>query len=175
MRNMRKHSIRSAIILCAVFLYLLGSGTHALAQPATLLGSRAPEVRAVSVKNENIQVPARGEVTVVVFWNSRYRLSLDALVGVERIWEAYGEKGIACVGFNDMGEDDRVVRQLIDQMKIGFPLASGPASSSAAVSYKLRGVPAIFVIDRSGAIIHVREGWDRRAESEIKQALVKTL
>ncbi|HAN86162.1 MAG: TlpA disulfide reductase family protein [Bacillota bacterium] len=171
MSSMRRRVIWYSVVLLAVSMLVIGHGWSVLAQPATLIGSKAPEVRTVGVKNESIQVPARGSVTVVVFWNSKYRLSLDALAGVQRVWEAYRERGVECVGFNDMEEADRAVRQLAEQMNLGFPLVSGRAASSAAVAYKLRGVPAVFVIDRSGVIIHVREGWDRNTEPDLKDRI----
>lgn len=60
-------------------------------------------------------------------------------------------------------------------MNIGFVLVSGRAASSAAVAYRLRGVPAVFVVDRSGVIVYVREGWDKKAESEIREIISKAL
>lgn len=167
MCSARERAIRSSVVLLTVSMLLIGHSWSVLAQPATLVGSKAPELRAVGARNESIQVPARGSVTVVVFWNSKYRLSLDALAGVQRVWEACRKRGVECVGFNDMEEGDRVVKQLVDQMNLGFPLVSGREASSAAVAYKLRGVPAVFVIDRSGVIIHVKEGWDRNTEPEL--------
>lgn len=167
MCSMYKRAIRWSVVILAVLIIVIGHDWPVLAQPATLVGSKAPEVRVVGVRNESIDVPARGSVTVVVFWNSKYRLSLDALAGVQRVWESYRERGVECVGLNDMEEADRAVRQLVDQMNLGFPVASGRGASSAAAAYKLRGVPAVFVIDRSGVIIHVKEGWDRKTESEI--------
>jgi peroxiredoxin len=162
-----KRAIGSSVILLVVSMLVIGHGWSVLAQPTTLVGLKAPKVKTVGVKNESIQVPALGSVTVVVFWNSKYRLSLDALAGIQRVWEACRRKGVECVGFNDMEEADRVVKQLADQMNLGFPVASGRGASSAAAAYKLRGVPAVFVIDRSGVIIYVKEGWDRKTESEI--------
>lgn len=175
MCNMRRRTIGPAIALVSMLMLLAGHGSTVLAQPSILVGSRAPEIKAVGVRNESVQVPARGGITVLVFWNSKYRLSLDALAAMQGIWEAYGARGVVCVGLNDLGEEDRAVEQLAERMNIGFVLVSGRAASSAAVAYRLRGVPAVFVVDRSGVIVYVREGWDKKAESEIREIISKAL
>jgi len=104
---------------------------------------------------------------LVVFWNTKYRLSADALGAIQRLHNRYSARGLLCVGINDLGEDARVVGQFVSGLGAAFPVIGGPAGPSAAAAYRVRGVPVVYVIDRSGTVSYVREGWDKRAEDEV--------
>lgn len=148
----------------------LGAG-GATAQPASLLGGSAPAVRAVSLDGGEVVIPSRGKVMLVVFWNTKYRLSADALGAIGRLYDRHCARGLLCVGINDLGEDGRAVSQFLSGLKVAFPVVGGPAGPSAAAAYRVRGVPVVYVIDRSGTVSYVREGWDKRAEDEVSRKL----
>jgi hypothetical protein len=163
----RRVSAAALLTLAALMAGLaLGAG-EALAQPASLLGGLAPAVRATSLDGGEVVIPARGKVMLVVFWNTKYRLSADALGAIQRLHDRRRAGGLLCVGINDLGEDARVASQFVSGLGVTFPVVGGPAGPSAAAAYRVRGVPVVYVVDRSGAVSYVREGWDRRAEDEV--------
>ncbi len=104
---------------------------------------------------------------LVVFWNTKYRLSADALVAIQRLHDRHRTRGLLCVGIDDLGEDGRAVSQFVSGLGVAFPVVSGPAGPSAAAAYRVRGVPVVYIVDRSGTVSYVREGWDKRAEDEV--------
>lgn len=168
--------LASALLTLAAFTagLLLGSG-EARAQPASLLGGSAPAVRATSLDGGEVVIPARGKVMLVVFWNTKYRLSADALGAIQRLHSRYNARGLLCVGIDDLGEDARVIGQFVSGLGVTFPVIGGPAGPSAAASYRVRGVPVVYLVDRSGAVSYVREGWDKRAEDEVAKKMVEAL
>ncbi|MEA4882562.1 MAG: hypothetical protein VB144_02680 [Clostridia bacterium] len=161
----------SAAAVVVAFLVCL----PAFAQPSSLVGSAAPRVSIEGAHREIVAIPSPGKVTVVLFWNSRYRLSVEALAALGRIWDACKGRGLVCAGLSDVGEDASVVRQAGQQAGVSFPLAGGTAASDAAVLYRVRGVPVLFVINRSGQITYVREGWDGGAESDVSSRVMASL
>jgi hypothetical protein len=164
----QRRRLAATLLALAAFMagLVLGTG-EALAQPASLLGGSAPAVRATSLNGGEVVIPARGRVTLVVFWNTRYRLSADALGAIQRVHDRCRARGLACVGLNDLGEDGRAVSQFVSGLGVTFPVVGGPAGPSAAAAYRVRGVPVVYVIDKSGSISYVKEGWDKRAEDEV--------
>lgn len=104
---------------------------------------------------------------LIVFWNTKYRLSADALGAIGRLQDKHRARGLLCVGIDDLGEDGRVVSQFVSGLGVTFPIVCGPTGPSAATAYRVRGVPVVYVVDRSGTVFYVREGWDKRAEDEI--------
>lgn len=152
----------------------LGAG-GALAQPASLLGGSAPTVRAISLDGGEVVIPARGKVMLVVFWNTKYRLSADALGAIQRLQDRHRARGLLCVGIDDLGEDGRAVSQFVSGLGVTFPVVGGPAGPSAATAYRVRGVPVVYIVDRSGTVSYVREGWDKRAEDEVGRRIEASL
>lgn len=163
----RRVSAAALLALAALIVGLaLGAG-EATAQPASLVGGSAPAVRAASLDGGEVVIPARGKAMLVVFWNTKYRLSADALGAIQRLHDRHRARGLLCVGINDLGEDGRAVSQFVSGLGVTFPVVGGPAGPSAAAAYRVRGVPVVYIVDRSGTISYVREGWDKRAEDEV--------
>ena len=162
------------LILAALAAPALMPG-RALAQPASLIGGAAPSVRATSINGEEVVIPTRGKVMLVVFWNTKYRLSADALGAIQRIQDRYGARGLLVVGIDDLGEDSRIISQFVSGIGAAFPVVGGQAGRSAAVGYKVRGVPVVYLIDKSGAVSYVREGWDMRAEDDVSRKVSSAL
>lgn len=166
----------TALLTLAAFgvVLLLGVG-EALAQPASLLGGSAPAVRATSLDGGEVIIPVRGRVMLVVFWNTRYRLSADALGAIRRLHDRYRARGLLCVGIDDLGEDARVISQFVSGLGVTFPMVGAPAGPSAAAAYRVRGVPVVYVVNKSGAVSYVKEGWDKRAEDEVGREIEAAL
>lgn len=167
-----------AVALFALVAFMaglaLGAG-EALAQPGSLLGGSAPAVRATSLDGGEVVIPVRGRVMLVVFWNTKYRLSADALGAIQRLHDRYRARGLLCVGINDLGEDARIISQFVSGLGATFLVVGGPAGPSAATAYRVRGVPVVYVINRSGAVPYVKEGWDKRAEEEVSRNIEEAL
>jgi hypothetical protein len=145
------------------------------AQPASLVGSQAPRFRGIDLRGSRLEVPASGSPTVVVFWNSRYRVSADALSAMQRLYDMYKKKGLVCAGLNDLGEDASLAKQVASQLGITFPLFTGRDTVGAAASYRVRGVPVVFVIDQTGLVISVEEGFGPGAEARVAGSVVSLL
>lgn len=163
-----------AVMLFALAALLAGLALEpgeALAQPASLVGRPAPLVRATSLDGEDVVVPVRGKVMLVVFWNTKYRLSANALGAVQRVYDRYRGRGLLCVGIDDLGEDERAIGQFAAGVGAAFPMVGRADGRSAAVAYRVRGVPVVYLIDKSGSVFYVKEGWDTNAEEEIGRKL----
>ncbi len=164
----------SVVLLLVMAVYLAASAVGA-DQPKSLVGSAAPRISGTAIDGSRVDVPAAGRVTVVAFWNSTYRLSLDALQGIARIFAAYGSSGLVCVGINASGESSNSISAVARGLVVTYPLIGGSTGSNAAASYRLQGVPAVFVIDSSGVVDSAFGGWDRSVEAEVKARVAALL
>ncbi len=175
MYGCRKVRIAALLALaCAVVWPALQLG-GALAQPASLVGRPAPAVRAMSLDGQEVAVPASGGVVLVVFWNTKYKLSADALGAVQRLYDRYRGRSLVCIGIDDTGEDDRAIRQFTAAVGVAFPIVGRADGRSAAAAYRVRGVPVVYLIDKSGLVFYVKEGWDARAEEELDRQISAAL
>ncbi len=158
--------ICAVILLLAAVVWIMPAGAGA--QPRSLVGSAAPRISGTAADGSRVDMPGRGHVTVVAFWNSKYRLSLDALQGIARIYRSYRSRGLVCLGVNDSGESSKSIAAVAGGLGVTYPLIGEGAGSSAAVSYRLQGVPAVFVINPSGLIDSAFGGWDSSVEAEVR-------
>lgn len=145
------------------------------AQPSQLVSRSAPKVRVTDSQGGVHEIPLPGKVNIVVFWNAKYRLSIDALLAVQRLLPKYGGQAVFAIGINDLGESSSTVNQVAQQRGIVFPLAAGPEASAASAGYRVKGTPVVFVIDRRGVITYAREGYDQRAESDIDSQVLAAM
>jgi hypothetical protein len=163
------------VCLAGMLALLLAVPWSACSQPASLVGSAAPRISGTAADGVRVDVPVAGQVTVVAFWNSRYRLSLDALSGIERVYREYRSKGLVCVGVNDAGESSSSMNTVRASLGLTFPLVGGAVGPNAAAAYRLQGVPAVFIVDRSGDIDSAYGGWDKSVEAAVKQRVATLL
>lgn len=170
--NMRTMMRAAILLLMAIGLAVSAASG---AQPKSMVGAPAPRISAMAADGSRVDVPAAGRVTVVAFWNSKYRLSLDALQGIARIYSAYRSGGLVCVGVNDSGEPSKSIAAVASGLGVTYPLVGEGAGASAAASYRLQGVPAVFVINSSGVVDSAFGGWDRSVEAEVKARVAALL
>ena len=141
------------------------------ADPKDLLNKAAPRITGVDWLSGSQTFPVSNRVNLVVFWNSRYKSSVDALDSMQKLYNTYSARGLVVIGLNDSGEAKSVLSMIEGQKGIKFPLGTGSGATKAAGDYFLKGVPVAFLINKSGNIVHIIEGYTSNFEAELSSRI----
>jgi thiol-disulfide isomerase/thioredoxin len=92
-----------------------------------------------------------GKVGVVNFWGSWCGPCLREQPGLEALAKEYATKTVQFVGVNTRRDQRAAALAFADQFGVTYPSVFNP-DSSIAFSFRVRFMPATFVIDREGKI-----------------------
>ncbi|MGZ4121263.1 MAG: TlpA family protein disulfide reductase [Actinomycetota bacterium] len=92
-----------------------------------------------------------GKVGVVNFWGSWCGPCRREQGPLEQLWKQYQSRGVQFIGVNSRRDQKTAALAYIGEFDVTYPSVFNP-DSSIAFDYRLRFMPATFVIDRQGKI-----------------------
>jgi peroxiredoxin len=100
----------------------------------------------------------KGKVVLLEFWATWCPPCREAIPSIERLHEAYKDKGLAVLGISmDDGEWEDV-RSFVKEYRIKYPVLKGTEEVSTA--YMIRVIPTLYLIDRNGMVAKQYVGGD---------------
>lgn len=125
----------------------------------------APDFTLQDLAGEDVRLTdLKGSVVLLEFWATWCPPCREAIPGIERLHEAYREKGLAVLGISmDDGEWDDV-REFAKEYRIEYPVLRG--NEDVSTKYMVRVIPTIYLVDRSGNIAKQFVGGGNEAELE---------
>lgn len=115
----------------------------------------------------------RGKVVYIDFWASwciPCRVSLPAL---RELHTKYSARGFEVIAIN-MDEDDVDALRFLKTFPVNYPIVRDP-TGLVAESYELKSMPHAFIIDKTGKLRHVHEGFKKRDKTKIDQYISQIL
>lgn len=92
----------------------------------------------------------KGKVVLLEFWATWCPPCREAIPGIERLHEAYHDKGLVTLGISMDDGDWDTVREFVKQYRIGYPVLKG--NEDISTKYMIRVIPTLYLIDRNGII-----------------------
>ena len=147
---------------------LVGAGAALLAacgraeeEAAPVVGRRAPEFRLAKLDGEPLALAQlQGKPVVLNFmatWCEPCKVELPAFQQIA------GRRPELTVLLVDFGEDSEMVSEFLDALKVTLPTVLDE-NGQVTKSYRVRGFPSTFFIDRTGVIRAIQLGaLDQRA------------
>ena len=83
---------------------------------------------------------------------------------VDKIFTKYRDRGFVALGIS-IDEDTKKVAPFLKKKPVGYPIHLDNLSTPSWAAFKVRAIPALFLIDRKGNIVAQWRG-------EVKPALV---
>lgn len=88
---------------------------------------------------------------VLDFWTTWCPACVRSIPEIEKFYTENKDK-VAVIGIN-IGENKEKVEKFVQQKKISYPMVLD-SDSSVAKLYKVRGIPAVFAVDKDSNIIY---------------------
>ncbi|MGC9317388.1 MAG: TlpA family protein disulfide reductase [Armatimonadota bacterium] len=164
------------VVLLAGLCLVSAADTEQTPQPLAP-GTEAPQFTATTLEGAPITLADwKGKVAVLNFFITWYRDAGEHLSMLEQLADRYSQEGMRLVSIS-LDEDQEgleQVRALVREQEIAHPVVSDLQRRISKL-YRVRALPAIFIIGRDGKIVHYHEGYtegdDRRLEKAVTAAL----
>jgi len=146
-----------------------------------MLGRPAPSITAQDLDGEVVNLAVlQGKVVLVNFWATWAPPSVADLPRLNALAEEYGDKGFAVIGVNFDGarpglkpdDADKIrsaLREFLVTNNIAWPKLINE-SPAIAKAYGVSEIPAQFLVDREGKIVHIEltgQGMKRAIEEAL--------
>lgn len=96
-----------------------------------------------------------GKVVLLDFWATWCKPCVRIMPEVQRLHERYSDQGFTVAGVSIDEGDDRIekINKFLDRYDISYPIYSDAKATPAWNQYRVKAVPAMFLIDRDGDIV----------------------
>lgn len=134
------------------------------------INDKAPEFKLDAIKNASQKIALsqfQGKVVYVDFWASWCGPCKRSFPKLEALRTKYKDKGFEIVAIN-MDENIDDAHDFLKQFSVSFPIVRD-ASGAVAEQYKVKGMPSGYVIDQSGRVNYIAEGFDNDDEKAIEE------
>jgi len=155
-------------ILAAASVLAIAASAYALNT-----GARAPEIGLQDLQGNNVTMASlRGNVVLVDFWASWCEPCAEEMPVLERLYTTYRGQGLRIVGVSQ----DRTAANLqgfLRQHRVSFPIVHD-AAHAVAGRYEPPRMPSSYIIDRSGVVRHIHEGY-RSGDAQTMEREIRAL
>jgi peroxiredoxin/outer membrane lipoprotein-sorting protein len=135
-------------------------------------GSIAPDWSLLDKDGSKVTLSQlRGKVVVLDFWATWCGPCKQAMPNIQKLWDKYKSKGVVVFGVN-ISENADPIKFMKDNNYTYHLLLSG---DQVATTYKVDGIPTMYVIDKTGKIVFAQSGvgdnYAEKLDAAVKKAL----
>ena len=94
----------------------------------------------------------KGKVVLLDFWATWCAPCIKAMPELDKLTSARKDQGLVTFGVS-IDEDPKKVPPFLKKKPVGYPIVLDDAKSPTWADYKVRVVPALFLIDQKGQIV----------------------
>ena len=117
----------------------------------------------------------RGKLVLVDFWATWCKPCLEIMPRLQKLHSAYAERGFEVLGVS-IDEDDNRIKKIdrrVEKLAIAYPIFIDAKEMPAWYQFKVKAIPAMFLLDREGQIV---EQWTGKIDPEkVEQAVSRQL
>jgi cytochrome c-type biogenesis protein len=160
-----------------LLLIALAGCTDARRVPSPVdVGKPAPAYRAVSSTGDSVSLAGlRGKAVLLNVWATWCHPCRDEIPELQQIYERYRDRGLELVGVSvDAAGQDEAIAAFARQYGMTYPVWRDPDEIVSA-TFLVVGVPATFLIDRTGIVRWKKTGPIARADSALTAAIEQSL
>ena len=117
----------------------------------------------------------KGKLVLVDFWATWCKPCLEIMPRLQKLHSAYAERGFEVLGVS-IDEDDNRIKKIdrrVEKLAIAYPIFIDAKEMPAWYQFKVKAIPAMFLLDREGQIV---EQWTGKIDPEkVEQAVSRQL
>ena len=98
---------------------------------------------------------SKGKVVLVDFWATWCKPCLETMPRLQKLYSAYSGKGFDVWGVSIDEDKDRVekIRKMVDKLYISYPIFVDEKQTPAWYQFKVKAIPAMYLLDRESRIV----------------------
>lgn len=116
----------------------------------------------------------RGKLVVLDFWASWCPHCKEAMPAMQKLHERYAARGVAILGVNCREKGPIDAGAFARGKGCTYPELIDP-NGETAPKYRVKGIPALFVVGPDGRILHVDAGYNQAKEKALVQIIERNL
>jgi thiol-disulfide isomerase/thioredoxin len=106
---------------------------------------------------DGVDVPSEfeGKVTLIDFWATWCKPCAKIMPGIQKLHDRYRDGGFEVMGISIDEDEDRaeLIEKYLHERDITYPVFTDTKRVPAWYTYRVKAVPAAFLVDRSGRIV----------------------
>jgi peroxiredoxin len=144
--------------------------------PNVEVGKVVPDYRAISIDGDSVSLSAqRGKVVLLNVWATWCHPCRDEIPELLVLYDKYQPRGLELVGVSiDATGSDDAIRSFMNNFRMTYPVWRDPDERVSA-EFLVVGVPATFLIDRSGTLRWKKTGRVRPGDSSLASEIENAL
>ena len=97
----------------------------------------------------------KGKVVLVDFWATWCKPCLETMPRLQKLYSAYSGKGFDVWGLSIDEDKDRVekIRKMVGKLDISYPIFVDEKQTPAWYQFKVKAIPAMYLLDRESRIV----------------------
>ena len=97
----------------------------------------------------------KGKVMLVDFWATWCKPCLETMPRLQELYSAYSAKGFDVWGVSIDEDKDRVekIKKMVDELDISYPVFVDAKQTPAWYQFKVKAIPAMYLLDRESQIV----------------------
>lgn len=140
------------------------------------IGTPAPPYRAVSMSGDSVSLAAlRGKAVLLNVWATWCRPCRDEIPELQQLYERYRDRGLELVGVSvDAAGQQDAIAEFSRRYGMTYQVWRDPDEIVSA-TFLVVGVPATFLIDRSGVVRWKKTGPIGGRDSSLTNAIERAV
>ena len=128
-------------------------------------GEAAPAFQLVTVDGDSLSLASlKGQVVLVDFWATWCGPCRAEMPALQQLYEDFAGRGVELVAIS-VDVQSQGVPEFVRRLELTYPILLDGRAVQA--SYRVLGLPTLFVVDRQGIIRHVHVGYAPGAEAAL--------
>ncbi|HLT92844.1 MAG TPA: TlpA disulfide reductase family protein [Woeseiaceae bacterium] len=138
--------------------FVLALAATAVSASVALVGKPAPDFALKSATGENLRLSEyRGDVVMINFWATWCGPCRQEMPLLDELYSRYQRVGFQLLGVN-IDDDSGKAMNMIRELGVSFPVLFD-AGKTVSREYQVDAMPVTILVDRSGTVRHVHQGY----------------